>query len=260
MDCGKTRAGIKICKVLDDFAFISSSEAATAKALEIFINICDLTGFPIAHEKTMGPARVLPFLGITLDSVKMEARLPPDKLAKCKSSIQELLSKRSVRLRDLQSTLGLLNFACSVVVPGRAFLRRLHDLTIGVKEPYHFVRITCDVKEDLRVWLNFLEHYNGKSFFLNPVVQTSNSLRLFTDSAGSLGYGAFFKSAWFNGHWPEEWKDFPITVLEFFPIVAAVVVWGEYFANQRVEFITDNEALVSIINKQTSKNVLDPRT
>jgi hypothetical protein len=40
-------------------------------------------------------------------------------------------SKRSITLRELQSLLGLLNFACSVIIPARAFLRRLFGLTIG---------------------------------------------------------------------------------------------------------------------------------
>ena len=245
---------VRICKVLDDFAFISSSFQSTKSALEKFIWICGVLGFPIAEEKTMGPATTLPFLGITLDTVRQEARLPEDKLDKCRKEIGNLLQKRSVRLRQLQSVLGVLNFACSVIVPGRAFLRRLHNLTIGIKEPYHFIRLTAEAKEDLLLWLRFLSQYNGRSFFLSSKVATSNALRLHTDSSGTIGYGAIFHRAWFNGTWPEHWKTFSISILELYPIVAALVVWGERLANQRIELITDNIALVSVINNQTSKN------
>ena len=41
--------------------------------------------------------------------------------------------------RGMESLIGYLNFTCSVVLPGRAFLRRLISSIIGVKEPYHFV-------------------------------------------------------------------------------------------------------------------------
>lgn len=63
----------------------------------------------------------------------------------------------------LQSLTGLLNFACSVIVPGRAFLRRLIDLTVGIQSPHHLIRLSKDVKEDLKVWLSFLSNFNGRS-------------------------------------------------------------------------------------------------
>ena len=37
---------------------------------------------PLASEKIEGPATPIPFLGIILDSNKMEACLPPDKLTR----------------------------------------------------------------------------------------------------------------------------------------------------------------------------------
>ena len=48
-----------------------------------------------------------------------------------------MIGKSKFTLRDLQSLVGLLNFATAVVLPGRAFLRRLFDLTRGIQEPHH---------------------------------------------------------------------------------------------------------------------------
>jgi len=42
--------------------------------------LCNLLGIPLATEKVEGPTDSLTFLGITLDTKKMEARLPADKL------------------------------------------------------------------------------------------------------------------------------------------------------------------------------------
>ena len=81
------------------------------------------------------------FAGIELDTVKIEARLPRGKLQKCIDLISAFLSRKKVTLKELQSLTGLLNFACFVVVPGRAFLRRLIDITLGVTRPYHLIRI-----------------------------------------------------------------------------------------------------------------------
>ena len=100
-------------------------------------------------------ATVLQFAGITLDSVKQEARLPNDKLQKCRVLLHAFYRRRKVSLKELQSLLGLLNFTCAVVVPGRAFLRRMIDLTRGVKRPHHRIRLTKEAKHDIKVWLNF---------------------------------------------------------------------------------------------------------
>lgn len=42
----------------------------------------------------------------------------------------------------MQSLLGTLNFACRVIAPGRAFCRRLIASTIGVKKPFHKIRMS----------------------------------------------------------------------------------------------------------------------
>lgn len=61
--------------------------------------------------------------------------------------------------------MGLLNFTCLVVVPGRAFLRRMIDLTKGVKKPHHHIYLSRGAKLDVMLWLGFLEEFNGCSFF-----------------------------------------------------------------------------------------------
>ena len=245
---------VRIHHVLDDFIFISSSELVCQEALLTFRRICNRIGLPVAENKTMGPTQVLPFLGIILDTIKREARLPADKLEKCKALITELLGSRRVRLRKLQSVLGLLNFTLSVVLPGRPFLRRMYDLTVKVQKPHHYVKISSEAKEDLKLWLTFLRDFNGKSFFHSSALLSSCKLHLQTDASGSIGYGAVFGTNWFQGLWPEPWKSFSIAVLEFYPLVAAVKVWGESFRDKNVVFVTDNQAIVSVVNNQNAKD------
>ena len=181
-----------VLHVLDDFLFIAATQERCASDLSNFLGLCQYLDVPIATEKIMGPYTTFQFAGITLDSLTLEARLPIDKIQKCRNLLSEFLCKRSVTLRELQSLIGLLNFACSVFVPGRAFLRRLIDLATGIQGPTHHIRLTKDTKDDLRVWLQFLDLFNGKSFFLAEIWETSNTLELYTDSAGSKGYGAVF--------------------------------------------------------------------
>ena len=151
--------------LLEDFLLIQTTESQCSRSLGLFLELCDFLGFPMAPEKTFGPSTILTFAGVELDTIHCESRLPEEKLLKCKQLIAEFIKKKKATLRELQSLTGVLNFACSVVVPGRCFLRRLIDLTIGLKRPGHFVRVSKEVKADLFTWQQFFQEYNGKSFF-----------------------------------------------------------------------------------------------
>ena len=77
----------------------------------------------------------------------MSVRLPDDKLQKCRMLLHAFLKRHSVTLKEWsQSLVSLLDFTCSVIVPGRAFLRRMIDLT-GVQNAY------TTAKRDIEVWL-----------------------------------------------------------------------------------------------------------
>ena len=185
----------------------------------------------------------LTFAGIELDSIKSEARLPSAKIAKCVETIEAFLKRKKVQLRELQSLIGLLNFATSVITPGTAFLRRFYDLTQGVTNPHHFIRLRSEAKADLRVWLAFLFSFNGVYFFRNEIWENSIKLKLFTDAAGSIGFGAIFGNAWCYGRWPDHWLHRNIAILEFYPIVLSLCLWGNKMRNHSILFFTDNEAL-----------------
>jgi hypothetical protein len=193
------------------------------------------------------------YLGIELDTNTQEARLPLEKLQKPTQTILSFLQAKKVTLKEMQSLIGQLNWACNVVVPGRPFLQRLIDSTRGCTKGHHHIRVTKNSKEDLTVWLLFLQDFNGACFFLQEKRTCSHALEFFTDASKS-GFGATFGTAWFHGLWPPRWKTYNIVTLELFPIVLALETWAQPLTNKTMVFFTDNEALVSIINRQTSKH------
>lgn len=206
----------------------------------------------MAPEKTVGPAHVLTFAGIELDTVKLEARLPIDKVQKCRSLLTSALTRDKMTLREIQSLIGVLNFACRVVKPGRAFLRRLINTTL--KRPHHFIRLNKDIKADIRLWLRFMDDFNGEALFSSDEWLTSVKLNLYTDASKSLGYGALVGREWTYGEWPDSWKVKNIATLELFPIVLALKLWQQKFKNQSIIFFSDNEAVVQVVNRKTTKD------
>jgi hypothetical protein len=177
--------------LLDDFLLIAPSYDSCQTQLHRFLAFCAFIGLPLAPEKTFGPSTTLSFAGIELDTIKLEARLPRDKLQNCVEFISEFLRRKKVTLREIQSLVGLLNFVCSVVSSGRAFLPRLIDLTHGVRLSHHLIKCNGEAKEDLNVWLSFLSTFNGRSFFLDDRWKNSSKLNLLTDAAGGIGFVAF---------------------------------------------------------------------
>lgn len=61
------------------------------------IQVCQLLNVPLAIEKVEGPSTLLEFLGILLDTVRMEACLPEDKLARLRAMVSDWLEKHNVR-------------------------------------------------------------------------------------------------------------------------------------------------------------------
>jgi hypothetical protein len=100
--------------------------------------------------------------------------------------------------------------------------RRLLDLCRGLRKPHHRVKLTVGVKDDLKVWEQFLIFFNGKCFFMEDNVVSTDMLQLYTDATGRYGYGALFGTSWFYGEWNESWENVDITIKELYPIVLAV--------------------------------------
>ena len=155
---------------------------------------------------------------------------------------------------NLQFLLGSLIFCCSIITFGRAFLRRLTNLTIDIQKPFHQIRLNRDVKSVLCVWLSFLDQYNGKIMFLNERFLSSKTLALYTASVQSIGYGVICNTKWFFGVFPSSWHSFNIPFLGLYPIVLAVNLWGSLWKNHCILFCTDNDSPTFIINRQSSKD------
>ncbi|KAM4795853.1 uncharacterized protein WCC33_000943 [Rhinophrynus dorsalis] len=253
------RAGVgEIAHYLDDFLFIGPPGSPSCGILlESASMVFSELGVPIAQEKTVGPATCFSFLGIEIDTVAQEARLPKEKVEKARDLLVGLRGRNKVTLRELQSVLGLLNFACRVIPMGRVFSRRLQMATAGVKKPQFKIRLTKQLQEDLKVWDQFLSDFNGTRLWVDEG-RSNQEMELFTDAAGGVGFGAYLKGKWCAGRWPGAWELEGLTrnlaFLELFPIFVALELWHEEFANKAVIFWTDNMSVVFAINLLTSSS------
>ena len=70
---------------------------------------------------------------------------------------------------------------------------------------------------------------------------------------GGVGYGAVWKRQRFYCSWSFLSLPASITFLELVPVVVAAHVWGQSWVRSRVQFLSDNAAVVAILNKGSSK-------
>ena len=87
-------------------------------------------GLPSEPEKDEGPATTISFLGMELDSLALEIRLPKDKLDRMKSELSRWRGRKACKKRDILCLIGILSHACKAVRAERSFLRRLIDLSM----------------------------------------------------------------------------------------------------------------------------------
>ena len=151
-------------------------------------------GIPVASNKTEGPTTSLTFLGILIDTNKLELHLPSVKLVNLKVLLQEWIERKSCTRKELESLLGHLSHAATVIPQGRTFLRSLFSLLSHTFVPHHNVRLNLGARADIKWWATFLTEWNGTSFFPVPTVSTEVT----SDASGCFGCGGFSaQHGWF---------------------------------------------------------------
>lgn len=98
---------------LDDFLFMGPSGSSQCfSLLSIFVDTCKEFGIPLAWEKTVLPTTCIDFLGITIDTVNREFRLPTEKVLKLTFLLESCIRKNKVLLKELQEPLFSYSVDC----------------------------------------------------------------------------------------------------------------------------------------------------
>ena len=247
-----------ILHLLDDFLTIDKPTSNADKTFNTMIFIFNNLGIPLSESKVEGPVTCIEYLGIILDSKKMESRLSRNKVNRIIEFIHFILSKRSFTKRELLQLLGHMNFASRVILAGRAFVSFLLNLASSVKELHHYVHINRSCREDLIMWVEFLTNWNGVSMFYEHKFTSCYDIQLHTDAASTAGFSVVYKTHWLSSKWPEQMPTIPdnlssMAFRELYPIVVASYLFAQEWKGKKIMFVCDNQAVVSILRKGRSK-------
>ena len=112
---------------LDDFLVLGHTKEEAQLAQNIVIKTLRYLGFYISWAKVTPPSKICRYLGLDIDSIEMELRLPKDKLEKLIVSVNNFKDKSSISKQELESLGGLLSHCSHVVDGGRIHSRRFYD-------------------------------------------------------------------------------------------------------------------------------------
>ena len=184
---------------LDDFSIVGPPDSQQcAKDLETSLAMCEEARCPVAGEKTEGPVTEITLLGIELGSLKLQLRLPQEKLKKLRKLVAKWRKRDGCKKHELESLAGHLNHACKVVRPGRRFLRGIFGLLSRFRWQDHPIRLNAAFCADLEWWRVFVSSWNGVSMTLQECLK-SPGVEIWSDASGSWGWLRCYSASSFRG-------------------------------------------------------------
>ena len=227
--------------------------------LDTMLAICQKLGFSVQPSKVVKPTTCIEFLGIIIDSSKMELRISQERMAAVLKELKMFKRKHTCHKRELLSLIGKLTFVSKVVRPGRIFTRRLIELSKKLKHLHHRIRVNKNALQDIQWWLDYLCQWNRTSVFYDANWTSNADLHLWSD-ASDHGYAAIYGNQWIYETFDrgrDQSQDLNIIAWrELLAIVKAAATWGKTFMGKKVLFHCDNMTVVHVINNGTSTNVM----
>lgn len=247
--------GLCVIVYLDDFLLIADSKELCQSSLDRMLAEFAELGVIVNHKKTILPAQVCRFLGLDIDSVRMQILVPDYKLARIKKELTDFRAhysaSSSTPLRDLLALVGRLSHVSRAVRSSRTFLRRMWDCTGSFA---HHSRPTTHVTLEKAFWADF-EWWETFMFRWNGVARwTSKSNTIVFSDACLTGFGFHSGLEFRFGSWPIHFHREHINWLELRALEMAAWHFAAVWPGLRILFACDNQAVVDIINSGTSRN------
>ena len=247
----------RVVHYIDDFLFVVESHSDAVAVLALALALCKRLGLPMADSKIEGPIQCLQFLGLELDTVALEARLGAKRLGDLVALLEEWKGKKFATNTERRSLAGILNFAATVVAPGRTFLQRIfadikHEHNRG-RFANKARRVSAGLQADLNWWRAFAARWNGVSILVPG--EWVHAKELFTDAC-LTGWGAYYQGRWCRAEWTAAELTQSIRVsresmpyLELRALLLAVTAFKEQWRGKRVIFRCDAHAATDAIKR-----------
>lgn len=269
-ECDRRGLSVKVFVYVDDFMLMGKTHADIRGAFDVLDSQGRELGLEWKASKDRGretPLQQLDFLGLRFDTVLRQMSMPPDKRQRYAADVHALLvagARGPVVRRDLEATVGRLNFAARACRWGYTFLQGLYDaLFYPGQRPPPVLPLPAAAREELLFWWDILR--DGSSLWDGVRPATTSNLDLvgglflgpdgaeiFTDASGQ-GYGAAWGTAELQGVWDAEQRALHIAWLELTAILQALRAWAPQLGGKHVLVHCDNTQAVAAVNHGSTR-------
>ncbi len=186
---------------------------------------------------------------MTVDSTKMELRLPAKKIKDIRAEGRKLAQQREIPVRALSRLVGKMNAASHTIPPAPLFFRNLQMAmteTLNASNQNYEVEVALsqDCLDELRWWDYHLSQWNGKSMLRKAV-------DLVIESDASLaGWGAVCNHQKTGRPWSREEQNLHINCLELLAATLALKTFTKGQTDLSVLLKMDNTTAVAYVNNQ----------
>ena len=166
---------LNLCLIiyLDNMLIMARSVQELIFHRDTVIYLLHNLGFVLNLKKSvLEPSQKIEFLGMVIDSMKMEISLPHKKLVKLMSQCKQLAESKEITIMDLTKLIGKLGSTAQAILPAQLqvqHLQRLQIQALKLSKRYHAkVHLDKDAKDEFFWWIENLRLCNGKSLILPP--------------------------------------------------------------------------------------------
>ena len=149
------RLGIPVVNYLDDFIVFRRDYTTCATAQATLHSVLRDLGFHIAYKKVVSPSTKVIYLGVEIDLIMMELRLPEAKLEKLVKKLDFFSCRRRATLRQLQRLAGILSHCSTLIKGGRTFSHRVISMLSCFGNGKRYVTLGKEFHADLAWWKSF---------------------------------------------------------------------------------------------------------
>ena len=213
------------------------------------------SGFKVSVSKSdFVPKQSGIWLGMLIDTISMQFRLPDNKLAKTQNAIAMCLDKRMqyVPVRDVARIAGFIISASAAIGRlSRLFTRHLYK-TIESRDSWSsMVLLSAGSLAELEFWYKNLHCANGQP--IKPLLCATSGV--YSDASGT-GFGGFsvqFNDSTCSGLWSESESKECSTSRELRAILYVLRSLGPKLSGKKLKWYTDSQNACRIISVGSTK-------